>query len=94
MISHGKLEKILCLVLITTNFLVVMNYWIINSQNNIPELQPCHRKDCCFLSESTKEPQKIVEVKIETKAKEQIKQTGNLFLEMNKNHSTNSHPKF
>ena len=58
-----------------------MNYWIVNSQNRT-ELQPCHREDCCVLSESS-EPKKIVEVKEETKEMDPIK--GNINLQQKPN---------
>ena len=61
MISYGKLV-VICSVLIVFNLMVVLNHWITNSQNDVTKVQPCHRKDCCFLSESAKEPEKTVEV--------------------------------
>ena len=59
MISYGKLV-VICSVLIVFNLMVVVNHWITNSQNDVTKVQPCHRKDCCFLSESAKEPEKTV----------------------------------
>ena len=73
MISYGKLV-VICSVLIVFNLMVVVNHWITNSQNDVTKVQPCHRKDCCFLSESAKEPEKTVEVK-----KEKEIDKGNIF---------------
>ena len=73
MISYGKLV-VICSVLIVFNFMLVVNHWITNSQNDVTKVQPCHRKDCCFLSESAKEPEKTVEVK-----KEKEIDQGNIF---------------
>ena len=71
MISYGKLV-VICSVLIVFNLMVVVNHWITNSQNDATKVQPCHRKDCCFLSESAKEPEKTVEVKKEKESNEGI----------------------
>ena len=64
MISYGKLV-VICSVLLVFNLMVVVNHWITNSQNDVTKVQPCHRKDGCFLSEPAKEPEKIVEAEKE-----------------------------
>ena len=79
MISYGKLV-VICSVLIVFNLMVVLNHWITNSQNDATKVQPCHRKDCCFLSESAKEPEKTVEV---LKEKENNQGTHNYNLNCN-----------
>ena len=62
--SYGKLVA-MSSVLIVFNYMVLLNHWTTSSQNDIPKVQPCHRKDGCFLSEPAKEPEKIVEAKKE-----------------------------
>ena len=58
--SYGKLV-VIGSILIAFYYLVFLHYWTTSSQDDIPKVRPCHRKDCSFLLE----PEKTVEAKKE-----------------------------